>query len=156
MSGLWDQPGVPHKGWLFVGIDDLGRASSTCEMCRSQHIRYVHYMEHPDYPDQLGVGCVCAEKMSGDYTNPRLREKKIQSKAGRRSRWLTRNWRTARSGNPYLKVDGVLVVIFRFKQGRRSGKYGYKIGENFGDGSFNTEDEAKLAAFDDWWEAVHS
>jgi hypothetical protein len=43
--GKWSQPGVPHKGWVCVDIEDLGEPSLTCEMCESQNIRYVHYME---------------------------------------------------------------------------------------------------------------
>ncbi len=33
------------------------------------------YMAHPDYPDELACGCVCAEHMEGDYQRPREREK---------------------------------------------------------------------------------
>ena len=56
-------PGVPHKGWFCVDLEDLGDILGTCEMCETQSIRYVHHMEHHDYPDVLGVGRVCAEKM---------------------------------------------------------------------------------------------
>jgi hypothetical protein len=49
-SGKWAQPGVPHKGWRCVDIEDLGEPSATCEMCEAQEIRYVHHMEHPSYP----------------------------------------------------------------------------------------------------------
>ena len=41
------------------------------EMCGNERIRFVHLMQHPDYPHELRVGCVCAEKMSDDYVNPR-------------------------------------------------------------------------------------
>lgn len=124
-------------------------------MCRSQEIRYVHYMEHESYSERLGVGCVCAEKMSSDYVNPREREKRLRGKAGRRARWLTRKWRVSRNGNPYLKADGVHLVIFTFKQGRKAGKYGFQVNGEFGEIAFETIEEAKLAAFDGWWEAAH-
>ena len=28
-------------------------------MCQMQEIRYVHHMQHSQYPDVLGCGCVC-------------------------------------------------------------------------------------------------
>jgi hypothetical protein len=36
-------------------------------MSGNEKIRYVHIMEHPDLDETFEVGCVCAEKMSGDY-----------------------------------------------------------------------------------------
>lgn len=56
--GKWSDPGVPHKGWSCVGIEDLGEPSQTCEMCESIDIRCAHVMSHPDYPGELAVGCV--------------------------------------------------------------------------------------------------
>ena len=68
-------------------MDDLEEAVETCEMCGQENIRYVHYMNHPDYPDELKVGCVCAENMENDYVNPRKREQKLKNKASRKKRW---------------------------------------------------------------------
>ena len=68
--GKWSQTGVPHRGWACVGIEDLEEPAQFCEMCESVEIRYVHLMEHPDYPETLGVGCICAEHMEEDYVNP--------------------------------------------------------------------------------------
>jgi hypothetical protein len=71
-------------------------------MCESTQIRYVHVMEHPDYPEMLGVGCVCAEHMEQDYVRPRLREQNLRSKSQRRKTWIRRNWRTSAKGNANL------------------------------------------------------
>lgn len=99
----WDQPGVPHKGWHCVDVVDL-RADgepadetdyATCQMCGNEKIRYVHIMEHPDLDENFEVGCVCAEKMSGDYEGPKRREAKLRNRAVRRTRWLQRKWRVA-------------------------------------------------------------
>lgn len=49
--GKWSMPGVPHKGWTCIDIEDLGAPDAVCEMCERQDIRYVHAMEHPDYPE---------------------------------------------------------------------------------------------------------
>jgi hypothetical protein len=59
--GKWSEPGVPHKGWVCLGVDDLGPGElMTCQMCMVAQIRYVHAMVHDDYPEKLLCGCVCA------------------------------------------------------------------------------------------------
>ena len=71
----WNKPGLPHKGWTCVDVIDLAEGIDEtesipyeqCEMCGNEKIRYAHVMSHPDYPDEIYVGCVCAEKMTGDY-----------------------------------------------------------------------------------------
>src|SRR5262249_44444099 len=73
-TGKWRQPGVPHRGWECTGIEDLGACAITCEMCEVQLIRYVHEMRHPDYPDALNVGCICAGHMEEDLVGARERE----------------------------------------------------------------------------------
>jgi hypothetical protein len=55
--GKWSEPGVPHRGWTCTGVTDLEEPAATCEMCETAAIRYVHHMEHADYPGGLGVGC---------------------------------------------------------------------------------------------------
>lgn len=115
MSGnRWDQPGVPHKGWHCVDVVDLradGESAdetdyATCQMCGNEKIHYVHTMEHPDLDENFDVGCVCAEKMSGDYEGPKRREAKLRNRAARRTRWLQRKSRVSAKGNSFLNVDG--------------------------------------------------
>jgi hypothetical protein len=112
MSGnRWGQPGVPHKGWHCVDVVDLradGESAdetdyATCQMCGNEKIRYVHIMEHPDLDENFDVGCVCAEKMSGDYEGPKRREAKLRNRAARRTRWLQRKWRVSAKGNSPLQ-----------------------------------------------------
>jgi hypothetical protein len=149
--GKWSQQGVPHRGWRCVGVDDLGDPeAATCEMCESQSIRYAHMMEHDNYAEVLSVGCVCAEKMSGDYVNPKRREQALKSSAGRRRRWLDRAWRTSAQGNAFLNTDGFNITIFLQADGKWSGR----ILDRTTDDSvtarkvYPTENAAKLAAFD--------
>jgi hypothetical protein len=52
-TGKWTQPGVPHRGWYCVYVEDLGEPDRYCDMCETQPIRYVHYMQHHDYPEEL-------------------------------------------------------------------------------------------------------
>ena len=53
LFGKWSQQGVPKKGWTCIGFEELGKLSTQCEMCEIQDIRYVHQMQHPDYPHIL-------------------------------------------------------------------------------------------------------
>ena len=101
-TGKWSQPGVPHKGWTCIDIEDLGEPSATCEMCETQEVRYVHHMQHPHYPDILGCGCVCAGHMEGDYEGARQREQVLRNANARRRKWLTRDWRVSRNGKRRL------------------------------------------------------
>jgi hypothetical protein len=146
--GKWARAGVPKKGWSCIGIDDLGEPSAICEMCEHQEIRYVHTMRHPDYPDQLECGCVCAGHMEQDLIGARSREQRLKNGATRRKRWLVRKWKTSAKGNPYLKTGGFHIVVypsrlqhwcFRLTRGQE---------EWASTRWYASEDRAKLAAFD--------
>lgn len=150
MSGKWSMPGVPHKGWTCISVEDLEAPDAVCEMCEVQEIRYVHHMEHPGYTGTLAVGCVCAEKMEDDYEAPRRRERHMRNAAQRRGRWLDRKWKISQKGNPYINVDGMNITVFC----RPDGSWGGKIEDRTTAQAitarrrYTTEDQAKLAAFD--------
>lgn len=151
-GGRWDQPGVPHKGWTCSAMEDLGEPTHLCEMCQRALVRYVHYMDHPDYAERLGVGCICAGHMEENYALAEARERDLVNQSQRRRTWLTRNWRESAKGNEFLNVPGYNVVIFA-----RGSGWTYRIGERdtyeeteprFGPTAYRTKDAAKLAAFD--------
>ena len=148
--GKWSLPGVPHLGWQCVDVEDLGAPLATCEMCESQTIRYVHFMEHDAYPDVLEVGCVCAGNMAGDLQGARTREASMKSRSGKRTRWLTRKWKCSAKGNDWIRADGYRVTIYKKK-----GKWGATVAAEIGEmvkhsrRTFQTQDRAKLAAFDE-------
>ena len=143
--GKWSQSGVPHKGWSCVGFDDLDEPSAICEMCEHQEIRYVHTMRHPDYPELLNVGCVCAEKMEADYASARRRESNAKSIAGKLNRFMNSpHWRATEKGGQRINRNECLIVISK----RHS--FGYWIKRDDAEWSqwaFKTEDEAKRAVF---------
>ena len=146
--GKWSQQGVPHKGWQFQSLEDLGDLVGTCEMCETQSIRYVHHMEHPDYADMLGVGRVCAGHMEEDYTAAQHRESRFKSRANRRQRWMQTQWKKSKSGNQYMNRKGFNVVMYQ-----RAGRWAYRILERrtekeWRKSGFGSEDDAKLAAFE--------
>jgi hypothetical protein len=78
--GKWSQPEVPHKGWVCVGMDDVGDDLITCEMCETAQVRYVHHMKHDGWPEALAVGYVCAGAMERDYVAAGEREKAFKRK----------------------------------------------------------------------------
>jgi hypothetical protein len=151
--GKWSQPGVPHIAWSCVGVEDLQEAPELCAMCESTQIRYVHVMEHPDYPKTLGVGCVCAEHMEQDYVRPRLREQNLRSKSQRRKTWIRRNWRTSAKGNLYLNTEGYNLTVFEIS-GAMPQRWGLRVTNResqrtqLGRRRYDSEEAAKRAALD--------
>jgi hypothetical protein len=133
-----------------VDFDDMGEPAETCQMCEVAEIRYVHYMRHPDYPMQLGCGCVCAERMEQDYVGPRRREAEAKNRTSRRDRWLRRDWKTSQNGNEYLKTrDGFVVIMWEHRNGWAGViKDSISGHERVSNRRYGTAAEFKLAAFD--------
>ena len=153
MVGRWNEPGIPHRGWICTGVEDLADVTSsdvfyeTCMMCGQEKIRYVHIMSHFDFDNELRVGCICAGKMSDDYAGAKDREKELRNKASRKLKWLSRRWRTSKKGNSYLNIDGNNIGIFP-----RNGVWYCRINDLFGNKGFRTENEAKIQLFEMLWQ----
>jgi hypothetical protein len=148
--GKWSQPGVPHRGWSCVEIEDLDDERRTCEMCESREIRYAHHMRHTQFADVLVVGCVCAGHMEGDLAAARERDQQMANRSVRRRRWLTRQWKRSAKGNEWLRADGFRVTIYR-KGGAWAATVASEEDEKFVRHSqrrYGAVDAAKLAAFD--------
>jgi hypothetical protein len=143
-GGRWDQPGVPHRGWVWVDINDLDEPIGTCEMCGQPHVRYMHQLQHRETGQTIEVGCVCAEKLTEDYLNPREREAAFISRRLQRARFPKRKgWRGSAKGNKFINFDGHHVVVFK-----RQGYWTFaadEVASNYGHDSF---DEAAMEAFD--------
>jgi hypothetical protein len=148
--GKWSNPGVPHKGWEVLDFEDLGRDDTeTCQMCEFQTIRYVHVMQHHDYPYPLRCGCYCAGHMSEDYEGARRRESLARGVESRRVRWLSRKWKISSKGNAYLRADGFLITIYQEGMEWKACVADQYTGQTrFSRRTFLSKDQAKLAAFD--------
>jgi len=147
MHGKWSKADVPHASWTCDDIEDLGEPSEVCEMCEKTEIRFVHIMSHPDYPETLRCGCVCAGHMEGSLSRAKAREADMRKRAARRKRFASRKWKTSQKGNHYWKHGGRLAIVYR-----KHGRFGFRV-ENerrtvWGPQLYPTEIEAKLAAFD--------
>ena len=153
MSNYWNTSGIPHRGWILENVIDIREDGQsieeteyeTCMMCNNERIRFVHIVSHKDFGEKLKVGCVCAEKMTDDYINPKKHERKLKNKAQRRINWLKKDWKTSKNGNLFSEVNGYHILIYKDK---RTKKFKCKIGENFGKKQFDTIELAKVAAFD--------
>ena len=82
-SYIWDQAGLPHKGWACSGVDELEEANFTCEMCGKEEIRFVHNLEHPE-GHSVRVGCECAGHLTEQYAQMRDLNQQAQRRAQRR------------------------------------------------------------------------
>jgi len=119
-------------------------------MCEARDIRFVHYMTHPGYKAELGVGAICAGHMEGNRQAAVDREQQLKRTAGRRARWLGRGWKKSAKGNPYLKADGYIVTVFPSKWGGFDFSVKPEVGTKvvYSRRHYETADRAKLAAFD--------
>lgn len=124
--GEWSVPGIPHKGWECVAVIDLADECcdgddieyEQCEMCGNEKIRFVHIMRHPEWSDELHVGCVCAEKMTDDYVNPRRVEKELRNRAARRTNFNKVEWHYNPAKGTYSKkYKGEHITIVPSKYG---------------------------------------
>lgn len=147
--GKWSKHGVPQKGWICTDIEDLGEPQVECEMCESQTIRYAHHMEHPNYPEPLTVGCVCAGHMEGSLSAARERESRMRVRSSKRKRWLSRKWKISSNGNPTLKSDGYRITVYQRGNGWGCTLVNLSTRDVKHSGrNYSTEDRAKLAGFD--------
>ena len=147
--GLWSVSGVPHKGWFCIGVEDLGEPIQLCDMCETSMVRFVHYMKHPNYLCELAVGCICAGNMEADCKAAELREVNMKKRAGKRKRWLTRQWKLSKKGNPFLKCDGYIISVYKMQSGW--GCFTENIitkEKSFSRKAYDSIVEAKLAGFD--------
>lgn len=152
MSYIWKQENIPHKGWRLDDVIDIrdddqpewDTPYETCMMCGNEKIRYIHLVSHPELREQYRVGCVCAEKMTNDYTSPRKMETNLRNRANRRKTWKNKKWSVSKSGNFFLKYEQHHILIYKDK---KTGKYKVKVGDTFGKKPFDTVREAKNAAF---------
>lgn len=123
----WDKKGIPHKGWRYLGVEDLGEnlqpgesiITETCEMCNHENIRYVHLLEHPDYDGILRVGCDCAEKLTEDYTTPKYVESEHKNRLKRKKNFMKQIWQyKPNNGNYVLRYKGEYITIMPNKFGK--------------------------------------
>jgi hypothetical protein len=135
----WNKQSIPHKGWMNIGYEDLDEAVHVCDMCGKEEIRYVHTMYHSQVDDYFRVGCICAEKMTNDYTIPKLQLKAMKKKTS----WINLNWRKT-DLNEYEEKN-VNICGFRCEVGVFvvNDKYTFHIDDRVSKFTFDTMRECK-------------
>ena len=117
----WSKPKIPHKGWKYIKVVDLGEGVAPgesisyeyCEMC-GEKIRYVHILTHLEYDGEIHVGCDCAAKLTEDYINPEEHERRLINKSNRRTTFLKRKWTyKSETGNYTLRYKRECITIMR-------------------------------------------
>ena len=149
--------GIPETGWTCIDIYDLKDRENTynqgqtmkCEKCKNENLRYVHVMQHPDYPRNLHVGRICAEKMSNDSVGPMEKEATLRSRAKRRQAFCNGDWNFNPDKQTYSrKYKSQYITLKKYKNGSwciifKNNFYDYHEGYRI-----RTLEEAKSAAFD--------
>ena len=106
-------------------------------------------MEHPNYPEIIVVGCMCAEHLEQDYVRPKEREERLKGAARRRKTLTTRKWNLSAKGNRYLNTDSFNITVFQKGAGYRLSVSNRETGNaHWGRKDYPTEEAAKTAAFD--------
>ena len=122
----WNKKGLPHKGWKWLRVIDLAEDTTSgetipyeqCEMCGNEKIRYAHVMIHPEYPEEIHVGCICAEKMIDDYNTPRKRETAVKNRTKRKNNFNKTQWKCNREKGTYSKkYKGEYITIMQSRYG---------------------------------------
>jgi len=113
-SNKWNDPNFPKKGWISIGITDLGQPSVICEMCGEQLVRYLHTVEHYQ-AGILHVGRVCAGKLEGSDEAVKKREADFRKKLSRKKSFMKRQWKVNTKGTYYIKVMNKLLSVYKDK-----------------------------------------
>jgi len=168
----WNKEGVPHKGWVCVGMEDIideetpadERVYEACEMCSNPKIRYVHIMSHDEHISELRVGCVCAGKMEDDYEQAQTRENVLKRKSANLKSALKRakeackrdyeeerkhfmnRWSYSQNGNYSKNHNGEHVLVFQ-----KNGKWKAKVGNTWGRKVFDSDYEVKSALLEHFY-----
>lgn len=160
----WDKPGIPHKGWSYVGVEDLGDDAllgeeipyEECEMCGNEKIRYVHILTHPEFVGEIRVGCSFAEKMVEDNVDPERKEKELRNRTNRRKNFLRQVWIQTNKGF-ILIYKGYIIKIVKSRYATWGVEFLGRWCWNYRGKQMYDLDTAKLAAFDifdtlnEWW-----
>ncbi len=112
-TGLWLVPKFPRAGWRFSRITDLGEEAIPCQMCLNASVRYAHVLSNDAVPSPIIVGLKCAEPLLNDYFRPEKREREYRTDLRIRNDWSKREWKTSRTGNPYINARGYNITIWR-------------------------------------------
>jgi len=130
----------PRFGWHYLGDNDLGDLTGTCENCGTE-IRYEHYIQHPKW-EPLTVGTDCCDNLTGTKLASNRMES-IKRFASRKIRFLkSPKWKQY-SSESRITHHGIEVVI-----AQKGKAFGITMNTAAGNKQFSSMVEAKTAAFE--------
>ena len=107
---LWEL-GAPLTGWRCVRVSDHESDDFTCELCKCTRVRYVHVMEHPQFPRTLSTGCICAGLLEDDVLGAKKREREARCRYQRKTNYLKKEWSAASEKRWELRYKRRKLVI---------------------------------------------
>ena len=97
--------GAPISGWKCRRVIDTEFADKTCELCNCEKVRFLHLMWHPEWFEDIEVGCICAGLMEGDVLAAVARDKEAKNRSHRRQNFYSKKWsRNCYGGKHYLHL----------------------------------------------------
>ena len=174
-----------HKlgDWLLIACYDNNTGEFTCQHCPKTGIRYEHELRHKELCEcgltlnqhldavipaadcdfkawTIRVGCVCAEKLTGDSTTPREHEKALKSRMRQKKAFLS-YWKTSQKGNLYRKwlwEGKEYVIVLDRVHFSNHWRYSWKLtdaGEwHKSKEYYESDDQAKSASFEELFPPV--
>lgn len=148
MTALYNKPGIPHRGWLCRNPEgfDTEELEHHCEMCGTA-IRYLYYMEHPEYSGTLTVGSECTLNMSEDYAQIQNHKRARASLRNKLKNFMLKHWQTYTDDHNnevlYKSYKNFTVGILKI-----NGFYRFIVDGNLRPWQHKTIDEAKRHSFE--------
>ncbi len=143
MANLWNNPGIPHTGWLMAGpAKDGGSPIHRCEMCNKPDIRYLHPVQHPEYGN-LTVGSECADKMTANREIMYQREQ-LEKNNNKLNHYCRNGWQQTKDNiwqRTYQHYWDVTII-------KVNEYYRYAVFSDIRPWRYKTLDEAKQASFE--------
>jgi hypothetical protein len=140
MTNFWNKQDIPHKGWILLGCHDTESATNRCDMCDKNDIRYLHQMYHPEMPEYLHVGCICAGHMTTPYQATEA-ERKTKRNTMHKKKWMNDGWNIKpiddNNDYQYKSVHNTPWGVYELKDG-----WHYNVGYNHSTETFATKELA--------------
>ena len=106
--------GAPITDWSCGIVRDVRKHNNnaplmTCEVCGCPRVRFVHEMQHKDYPLTLYVGCICAGVIEGDVLAAAERENVLRKRAERKKYFLKKTWNSHFVADKVIEYKGHII-----------------------------------------------
>ncbi len=131
---------MPKFGWEYLGEDDLGELSGTCEKCGSS-IRYVFIIHHENW-GTLEVGTYCCDNLTDSNIASNMIES-VKSYESRKERFIySKRWKSTNG------IDQIIQGLFDIEVHNDETGYYLKIHELKSNKAYKDLHEAKSRAFE--------